>query len=329
MLLLNEQKIKELYSMADCIDDVEKAFRCGREGKTIAPIRMSIPHKKMSAETLYMPSYIESEDYTAVKIVSIFPNNAKQGKKVLQSIILLTDAITGEHVAMMDASYLTILRTGASSGVATKYLAREKSRICAVLGCGAQSLGQIQAIMAVRNLDEIILYNRTIEKAEKLGEKLRALYPNWNGNIVFNSDANKAVEKADIIICSTKSTTPLFNGNLLKPGTHINAIGSYQPHMQEVDVHTLKKSGKIVVDTIEGALHETGDFLVPMKEGSFSPQSIYGEIGEIICGEKEARMNDDEITFYKSVGIGYLDTMVAVQVFKKAIEASVGESFSL
>lgn len=329
MLLLNEQKIKELYSMGDCIDDVEKAFRYGREGKTIAPIRMSLPHKKMSAETLYMPSYIEAEDYTAVKIVSIFPNNAQEGRKVLQSIILLTDAKNGEHAAMMDASYLTVLRTGASSGVATKYLARENSRICAVLGCGAQSLGQIQAMMAVRNLDEIILYNRTIEKAEQLGEKLRALYPDWNGNINFQSDANKAAEKADIIICSSKSETPLFDGNLLKPGTHINAIGSYQPHMQEVDVQTLNKSSKIVVDTIEGALHETGDFLVPMKDGSWNPSSIYGEIGEIICSEKDARTSEEEITFYKSVGIGYLDTMVAVQVYKKAIKAGIGEVFSL
>ncbi|WP_110113049.1 ornithine cyclodeaminase family protein [Bacillus sp. CGMCC 1.16541] len=329
MLLLNERMIRELYSMEDCLKDVEQAFRYGQEGKTIAPVRLSVPHEKVGAETLYMPSYIEPEDYTAIKIVSIFPTNAQQGRNVLQGMIVLTDAKTGEHVAMMDASYLTVLRTGASSGVATKYLAREDAKVCAVLGCGAQSIGQIQAMMAVRELDHLVLYNRTPDKAASLKETLQKLFPNWSGAITIAKNADEAVQQADLIVCSTKSTTPIFEGSALKKGTHINAIGSYQPHMQEVDVQTLHQSDKIVVDTLEGALHEAGDFLVPMKEGTWNSASIYGEIGEIIVGEKQGRTTSDEITFYKSVGIAYLDTMVAASVYKKAIEVGIGEIFSL
>lgn len=314
--------------MNDCLQDVEQAFRYGQVGETVAPIRLSVPHEKLGAETLYMPSYIEPEDYTAIKIVSIFPTNAKQGRKVLQGMIVLTDAQTGEHVAMMDASYLTVLRTGASSGVATKYLAKEDATVCAVLGCGAQSVGQIQAVMAVRELKHVILYNRTVEKAESMKQTLQELYPDWNGTITIEKDANDAVRQADIVICSTKSTTPIFNGRLVKKGTHINAIGSYQPHMQEVDVQTLYNSDKIVVDTLEGALHEAGDFLVPMKREQWNPTSIYGEIGEIITNKKNGRTSQDEITLYKSVGIAYLDTMVAATVYKKAIESGVGTTFT-
>lgn len=315
--------------MEECIADVEKAFQYGQDGKTISPIRFSVPHEKLNAETLYMPSYIEAEDYTSVKVVSIFPTNASKGRSVLQSVTLLTDAVTGEHVAMMNASYLTILRTGASSGVATKYLARQDSKTCAVLGCGAQSLGQIQAVMAVQELDQIILYNRTIEKARMLSKELRMLYPDWSGRIRIEGNPNEAVRHSDIVICSTKSNTPIFNGDVLRAGTHINAIGSYQPHMQEVDVQTLLKSNKIVVDTKEGALHEAGDFLVPLREGLWNPNAIFGEIGDIICGKIKGRSSDDEITLYKSVGIGYLDTMVAVSVYNKAIAAGIGMKFDI
>lgn len=299
MLVLNKETIKELYSMEECIQDVEKAFAYGRRNKTHTPVRISVPHEKYGAETLYMPSYIEPENYTAVKVVSIFPHNANDDRPVLQGLILLTDATTGEHAAVMDASYLTVLRTGASSGVATKYLARRNSRICSILGCGAQAAGQIQAVMTVADLEHIILYNRTIERAEVFKKELHSLYPEWRGTISIEADANAAVSYADIVICSTKSTTPIFDGSFLQEGTHINAIGSYQSHMQEVDVQTLIKSNKVVVDTMEGAMHEAGDLLVPHQKGQWSMESIFGEIGEIICGEKAGREDVNEITFYK------------------------------
>lgn len=329
MLILNEKTIREFYSMNHCLEDVEQAFRYGEEGKTVAPIRMSVPHEKMEAETLYMPSYIEPEDYTAVKVVSIFPKNAEQGRKVLQGIILLTDAVTGEHVAMMDASYLTVLRTGASSGVATNYMAKKDARSCAVLGCGTQAIGQLQGVMAVRSLDQILLYNRTVEKAQDFKDTLADLYPDWKGNVSVCLTAEDAIKDADIVICSTKSSTPIFNSAALKEGAHINAIGSYLPHMQEIDSGTLKRSSKVVVDTIEGVLHESGDFLIPIEKGEWDAGMFYGEIGEIVSGKKEGRTNDQEITLYKSVGIGHLDTMVAKSVYEKAMQLNRGEKVSI
>ncbi|MBX9974742.1 ornithine cyclodeaminase family protein [Cytobacillus firmus] len=329
MLMINKDTIKDLYSMGECIQDVEKAFYYGHRNKTLTPIRMSVPHSKYDAETLYMPSFIEPENYTAVKVVSIFPHNTSGGRPVLQGVILLTDARTGEHVALMDASYLTVLRTGASSGVATKYLARKNSKVCSVLGCGAQAAGQIQAVMSVMELEQIILYNRTIERAEVFKNEIHSLYPDWRGTISIQADVNAAAAQSDIVICSTKSSSPLFDGSILREGTHINAIGSYQAHMQEVDAQTLIRSNKVVVDTMEGAMHEAGDLLVPHTKGEWSTDLIYGEIGEIVCGEKEGRENSSEITFYKSVGVGFLDTMVASKVYRKAVSEGKGDCFSI
>jgi ornithine cyclodeaminase/alanine dehydrogenase-like protein (mu-crystallin family) len=324
MLILSADEIRRIYTMKDCLEDVEQAFRFYEEGKTVTPMRTSIDHPLMGANTLYMPAYIEPIHYTAVKVVSIFPQNAEKGKNVLQGILLLTETSSGEHVAVMDASYLTVLRTGAVSGVATKYLARKDSEICTVIGCGAQAVGQIQAMMEVRSLSAILLYNRTPGKAEELQKTIRKMYPNWKGTIEIAPDANSAVHAADIVICSTRSSTPVFDGSYLKKGTHINGIGSYQPHMQEVDLTTLNRSDKIVADTKEGVLHEAGDFLIPVREGTWSFDRLYGELGEIVTGKKKGREHPNEITFCKSVGSAFLDTMVASRIYQKAKQLGIG-----
>ncbi|MED4584000.1 ornithine cyclodeaminase family protein [Brevibacillus choshinensis] len=329
MLILTREDIQRIYTMKECLRDVEKVFRDHTEGHVVTPVRTAIDHPKYGATSLYMPSYLESDDYVAVKIISIFPENHAHGIKSLQSVILLTEAKTGQHVAMMDASLLTVMRTGASTGVATKYLAKEDASSCAVLGCGAQSLGQIQAVMAVRQLTQIALYNRTRAKADELKETLLAHYPEWHGEITVVEDANEAVEKADIVICSTKATAPLFDGARLRPGTHVNAIGAFLPHMQEVDLTTVLQSSKVVVDTEEGALHEAGDLLIPVSKGEWSFDELYAELGEIVTGKKAGREHADEITLYKSVGIAYLDTAVAKAVYERALVAGVGTSISL
>jgi ornithine cyclodeaminase len=318
-----------MYAMKDCLRDVEQAFSYLIEGKTVTPVRTGVEHKKFGATTLYMPSYIEPVDYVAAKVVSIFPDNPAKGLPALQGVILLTEARTGRHVALMDATYLTVLRTGASSGVATKYLAREDAEVCAVLGCGAQAIGQIQAVMEVRKLRKLSLFNRTREKAEQLKQTVRELYPDWNGQIEVAADANQAVESADVVICSTKSTEPLFDGHLLKNGTHVNAIGAYQPHMREVDLVTLQKCRKIVVDTLEGAQHEAGDLLIPEASGEWSFELLHAELGEIVAGQKPGRETNDEITLYKSVGIACLDTVVAQAVYERAKALQLGTEVTI
>ncbi|MEH6979246.1 ornithine cyclodeaminase family protein, partial [Bacillus pseudomycoides] len=312
----------DIYKMKDCLQDVEKAFQYYMNNEITTPVRLNIQHSQEDANSLYMPSYVAPIEFTSTKIVSIFPKNTQKGKKALQSLIVLTETNTGEHVATIEASYLTTLRTGAMSGIATKHFARQDSSVCVVIGCGAQALGQIQAVMEVRSLTRILLVNRTIQKAFEFKNHLLSLYPNWNGTIEIIESADDAVMEADIIICSTTSTTPVFDGKYLKPGTHINGIGSYQPHMQELDFTTLQRSDKIIVDTLEGVQHEAGDFLIASEKNEWDFSNVYSELGDIILGHKQGRTNSDEITLFKSVGVAFLDTVVASSIYQKYIEVT-------
>jgi len=184
-------------------------------------------------------------------------------------------------------------------------------------------------MMAIRKVDRLFLYNRTMAKAAEFAGTIRVLYPDWNGEITISKTGNDAVKEADIIVCSTKSTEPLFDGSYLKPGTHINTIGAFKPTMREVDLATLERCSKIVVDTIEGARDEAGDFLIPAAMGKWSFDMLYGELGELVAGRKNGRTSDDEITLYKSVGVAYLDTAVAAAVFKKAVQSNVGSKITI
>lgn len=329
MLILSHEQILTIYHMEDCLEDVRKAFLYDAQGVAITPIRTTIEHEKAGGTSLVMPSYIEPLEHTAIKVITIFPNNKEHDNPALKSVILLSETQTGKQIALMDGTFLTVLRTGAASGVATDLLARKDASSIAILGCGAQALGQVQAMMAIRKVDQLFLYNRTMAKAAELAGTIRVLYPDWNGVITISKTGNDAVKEADIIVCSTKSTEPLFDGSYLKPGTHINAIGAFKPTMQEVDLTTLERCSKIVTDTIEGARDEAGDFLIPAAMGKWSFDMLYGELGELVAGRKNGRTSDDEITLYKSVGVAYLDTAVAAAVFKKAVQSNVGSKITI
>ncbi|MET3699707.1 ornithine cyclodeaminase [Bacillus oleivorans] len=324
MLLLSEQQIRSIYTMKDAIQDVESALRDYTEGKILNPQRTVLDLPEQNASSLYMPSAMESAGKMAVKVVTIFPNNPFQGKKTTQGIIVLSDTNTGEHLACLNASYLTRLRTGAVSGIATKYLAKESASDVAVIGCGAMAKEQLQAVLEVRNIRSIMLYNRTKEKAKNFAEKIKEINPIYNGLITIMNDADEAVSRAEIVICSTRSETPVFSGEVLRKGTHINGVGSYLPHMQEVDEETLSRCSKIVVDTLEGVKDEAGDFIIPANKGVWNFSMIDGEIGELAAGQIKGRESDEEITFFKSVGMAYFDLAVAAAAYEKAKRAGIG-----
>lgn len=317
MLYITESEIKDKYTMKECLDDVIQGFKYEKAGKVQVPNRIHLKHKVDKAHSLYMPSYIEGLEYASVKVTSLFPPNVKKDIPMIQSVILLTETNTGKHLAMIDANYLTVMRTGAISGIASSYLSREDSETLAVIGCGAQSLGQIQATMEVRSISNIILYNRTLEKAEQLKNKVLKIYPNWKGNIELEKDPNIAVSKADIVVSSTSSDSPVYSGESVKPGTHVNAVGSCEPTKQEYDEKLLQRSAKVVVDTMDGAKQEAGGLIIPDQKNEWSMSDIFGELSEIIAGEKQGRTTNEEITLLDSVGIGFLDTVCAVSIYNK------------
>jgi ornithine cyclodeaminase/alanine dehydrogenase-like protein (mu-crystallin family) len=322
MLVVTEKQIQQLYKMTDAIQDITAMLEAKEAGKINNPHRTVLDFPDYEASALYMPSADLVAEVSAVKVVTIFPGNPANGKPTTQGVVLLSDATNGEHLALINASYLTRLRTGALSGIATDYLAKKNSRVLSVIGTGAMAFEQVLGVLAVRDIEKIILVNRTLKKAEAFGEKLR----DHGVKIPFEieMDVSKAVQQADIICCATRSNEPVFNGADLRPGTHINGVGSYLPHMREVDETTVLSADKIIVDDLAGVKDEAGELMHAAKSGKWWFDDLHAQIGELVVGKKSGRQAQEEITFFKSVGASYFDLAVSKGVFAKAKEAGVG-----
>lgn len=322
--------MEKVFTMKDSIDVIKIALKLYSKGEGDIPLRANIDVPKESGQNLYMPGLVSSADALGVKIVSVYPKNNKIGLESISSLMIVQDQNTGQVVSIMDGKYLTKLRTGALSGAATDLLARKNSRSFALIGTGGQARTQLEAILNVRDIKEVRVAGRNKEKAQKFVDQMQEEFKEkFDFNIFVAKNANEAVIDADIITTVTTAKTPVFDGKLVKKGAHINGVGSYNPVMQEIHPYILKKADKIYVDTRDGVLNESGDFLIPIKNGEFSEQDVFGELGEVILGEVLARENENEITFFKTVGSGIFDVVTAKKIYDKALKNNVGTTIKL
>lgn len=310
--------------MDQAISDIEQMLHHKNAGKINHPPRTVIEFKEENGSVLYMPSTDTDEAIMSMKTVTIFPNNPKRGRTTTQGVVLLSDANNGDHVALFNASYLTRLRTGAMSGLATDRLARKNAKTLTAIGTGGMAFEQVLGVLAVRDVEEILLINPTKEKAVKFKEKLRAFGVGASVAIHVLDDVQEAVKKADIICCSTRSNDPVFDGNDVRPGTHVNGVGSYLPHMREVDYTFLTRASKIVIDDLEGAKEEAGELIHANKQKDWSFAHLHGDLMELVTNQIAGRKEDAEITFFKSVGAAYYDLAVSNGVYKIARKKDMG-----
>lgn len=329
LIILNENEIQQLYSMKDALVDTENMFYHKNEGKIESPHRTVIEFPKEDGSVLYMPCTDLSENIMSMKTVTIFPNNPKKGKSTTQGVVLLSDATNGDHVAMFNASYLTRLRTGAISGLATERLALKDAHTLTMIGTGGMAFEQALGVLAVRDIKQILLINPTKEKAIKFKQKLRDFGIKKTIKIDVLEDVNNAVKQSQIICCSTRSNEPVFDGNDIQPGTHVNGVGSYLPHMREVDFTFLQRANKIIVDDMNGVKEEAGELIHANKQPNWSYDKIHGELLDLVVEKVEALRTDDEITFFKSVGAAYYDLAVANGVYKKALKKNAGKRINI
>lgn len=317
---MNEQQIMDFYGMDEAIRDVEGVLHSLAAGKVENPIRTVIEFPDRSASVLYMPCADLADGIATNKTVTIFPENPQSnGLPTTQGVVLVTDATDGRHLAMLNASYLTRLRTGAMSGIATRHLSREDASVLCVIGTGGMAYEQALGVLAVRNIREILLFNPTESKAKAFGGRLRTegrISDEVKLEIV--RDVNEAVERADIINCATRSETPVFEGTAIRPGTHVNGVGSYLPHMREVDVEFISRCSKIVVDDLHGVTEEAGELIHADRETGWSFDDLHGELVHLVTGEVPGRESGEEITFFKCVGAAYYDLAVSKGVYRKA-----------
>ena len=323
-LILTRQDVMKVLNMKDCINVVEQAFLESNKGTAVLPLRTAIaPDDGIS---LYMPAFLKKMSALACKVVTVYKDNpAKQNLPTTIGKVLLQNPESGEVICIMDGGYLTAVRTGAASGVATKYLARDdKNLVAGIFGAGVQAQMQLVAMCEIRNISKAIVYDLSDEAVNKFIDGLSA---KLKIEIVQAKNADDVL-KSDIMCTATSSSTPIFDGTKVKLGTHINGIGSHTPNARELDANIVKRS-VFIGDSKEACLKEAGDFIIPLNDGNIDESHFYADLGEIVAGDKQAGMNDSEITIFKSNGLAIQDAATAKLVYDRAIEASVGQNIDL
>lgn len=315
---LTKEDMKKIIDINDIIDANEEALKIYSSKRSVTPLRLNLGIVPNNGQSLYMPAYANGDNFEAlgIKIVSVFPDNPeKYSLPSVPATMVLQNPKTGDVCCIMDGTFLTQLRTGALSGLASKYLSRKDSKTLLQIGVGGQAEAQIDAVLAVRDIDTVYLSSRNKDKTNAFSDFMSKKYEGIK--FISTDSPNKYVSNADIINLVTTSKKPVIDGSLIKSGTHINSIGSYTPDMQETPVEVLQMSSKIYFDTYEGVIKESGDVLIPINNGFFSKDDITGEIGELLLGLKPKREGDDEITWFKSTGSAILDVVAAEKIYRK------------
>jgi alanine dehydrogenase len=321
--VLSGDDVRRAVSMAEAIQAVREAFIQLSTGQAVVPLRTPVEVEKRGAVTLFMPAYLAGSDALGAKIVSVFPGNPARGLSLIHAVVIVVDAETGQPAALMDGTYLTALRTGAASGVATDLLARPDARVAAIFGAGVQARTQLEAICTVRSIEKVWVYDTMPGAALAYAADMKQRGQPIPADISAAGSPAQAVREADVICTATTSSAPVFDDADLKAGVHVNGIGAYTPEMQEVPAETVARA-RVVVDSRSASLAEAGDLIVPLERGLLTEDDIHGEIGQVAAGEVPGRVSDAELTFFKSVGVAVQDVAVADLILRRARDLDLG-----
>lgn len=328
MLLLSKKDIQKVFTMKDAVEADKEAFTLFSEGKSVVPLRTNIGAPKHDGAFLFMPSYVEDLECSAIKIVNVFPKNIEKGIPTTPAQVLLIDGKTGVVISVLDGTYVTQLRTGAASGAAFDVLANPTAKKGALIGTGGQAATQLEAMLAVRDLKEVKVYDINLQRTEEFVEKMNEELASYGTRIIAAKSSDEAIEDADMIVTVTPSSKPVFDGNKVKAGATVSCVGSYQPHMQEMDSVILQRAGKIYFDSEEAVLSEAGDILIPLADGLITKEDFTGDLGDVLLGKVIGRETEEEIIVFKTVGIGTQDLVTAKHIYDKAVEQGIGTEWN-
>ncbi len=315
MLILNPQETRAALPMPELIQAMKEAYAALTLGKAQVPLRSRLEIPPHEGTTLLMPAYVqtETEEALAVKIVSLFPGNPARGLAFIQAAVLALEPDTGRPLALMDGAVLTARRTGAASGAATDLLARPDSRVAAIFGAGTQARTQLEAVCTVRPIEEAWIYDPDTARLETY---LNEMQPQVSARLRAAQSPRQAVAEADIICTATTATAPVFEDAALKPGVHINGVGSYTPQMVELPPETLRRAA-VFVDSREAVLAEAGEIIAALREEMLSPEGLT-ELGAVAAGQAPGRRDEAQITVFKSVGVAVQDALATQVALKHA-----------
>jgi alanine dehydrogenase len=324
-VLLSEQDVRIVLLMSDLIDAMESALARFSSNEVTQPLRTVIEVGLQKAFVGVMPAFIDEPAMLGTKVVSVFGSNAAVGLPTHLATIVLLDPMTGELLSIMDGRYITEARTAAVSAVSVKHLAREDATRLAIIGTGVQARSHLEAISAVRHLNEIRVWSRSAANRAAFAREMRA---RTTATITPASSARNAVNAADVIVLATASREPVVQSDWIPDGAHVCAVGACRPDQREMD-SALVARGRVFVDSRTGALAEAGDIILPIKEGAIGEEHVAGEIGEVVLGRIAGRTSRDEVTIFKSLGMAVEDVAAAHLAYVKAAERGLGRGFVL
>jgi alanine dehydrogenase len=317
-ILLKQSDVKNIISMKEIIKALESGFKAHAQNQLQMPPKEYLFFSE--GDLRIMPCYVESSEKAGVKIVNVHPQNPlKKNLPTVMALIELVDPETGIPLAMIDGTWITDMRTGASAGVATKYLAKDDSKVVGIIGAGKQACTQLEALNSVMEIEEAKIFCRTCSSRSNFAKIASEKYGIDAKAVETPKDA---VLNVDVLVTTTPSRKPLIEEDWVSPGTHINAMGADAPGKEELDNNLLKKS-KIIIDSWEQASH-SGEINIPVSQGLITQDDIYATLGEIVAGKKEGR-EGDEITIFDSTGLAVQDIVTAWEIYSRAIEKGLGQ----
>ena len=321
ILFLDSSQVRQLLPMSQCIELMADALSSLARGEVYQPLRTIVRPPNAQGLLGLMSAYRAGEEGAfGLKSICVFPENPSHGKDAHQGAVTLFSRETGELLALMNASEITAIRTAAVSAVATRLLARQDAHNLALIGAGVQARTHLVALASVRPIQHARVVARNFAHAEELAREMQPLFSFSIEPVHTNEEA---IREADVIVAATSSLEPVINKEWISAGAHINAIGTHSPTSREVDGGTMA-AARIFVDLRESAMNESGDYLLAVKEGLITADSIVAEIGEILIGTKSGRTSSSEITLFKSLGLAIEDVTCADYLYKKAVNDNVG-----
>jgi len=309
-MFLSEDQVRQLAHADEVITAIRAAFARDYSTTLRMPVRTSMDLAE-GGLLLLMPCYDSALGVAGVKTVIVSPVSG------VTAAYELIDPVTGKTLTRMAASWLTELRTAATSAVATDLLAPPDVETLGVFGCGREAVAHVMLLPLVRRFKRFLVCGSTRAKAEEFARKMK----DEQGSNIEAMDATGCARESDVICTCTTSPTPLFDGRDLHPGAHLNLVGAFQPRTREVDDETVKRA-RIVVDTYDGALAEAGDLLIPLKNGAIRREHILADLHEVAGGKRKVRASREDITLFKSVGCALEDLVTAKIVWERAVSGS-------
>lgn len=318
MIHINEETVKQMLSVDFVMPVVIDAHLAAFKKEMYVADRSFVKLDGEKSVGQWLFANCTHKPYFGAKFSSVFPSNLEKGLPSVISKINLYSSENGDLVAVIDADYLTAIKTGCNAAVATDLMATPNASKLGIIGTGLQAFSQVLAIAKVRELKEVHIFDLSKQRIETFSEQIKDILP-VDCKIIASTSGDECAANSDIICTCTTSPKPVFDGNVLKPGTHINAVGSFTAFMQEIDTNTVVKSAKVITEHLEGFWETAGDLVIPLNESRITQKKLTGTIGAALSHEFSTRDDEGQITLHESIGSGVLDIALAIAIYEQHI----------